>query len=235
MRVAAQLFLFVLTAYPFLQCSKDNHRNSIPADTIAANAETLLALGDSYTIGQSVEDSARFPAQAARMLNTGGINMKAPDYVAQTGWTTTDLLEALDHTTIRAPYDYVTLLIGVNNQFQGMDIRDYSTGFTQLLNKSIRYAGDKPSHVMVVSIPDYSITPIVPAPARGSISAAIDAYNSINRAITQQNGCKYLDISALYRQGENDPALIAADHLHPSGREYAKWAMLVSNYIQTLQ
>ena len=194
----------------------------MPIDT--TRTFRFLALGDSYTIGQSVEVSLRFPAQTIAWLRHKGQNVLSPEYIATTGWTTLNLQAAIQSVSPQGPYQLVTLLIGVNDQYQGSDTASYRPRFTALLQKSIQLAGDSSSHVFVLSIPDYSVTPFASGSNKAQISKAIDDFNFINKQVTLQYHCHYLDITPSTRQASTDLSLVAGDGLHPSGNEYRKWA-----------
>jgi lysophospholipase L1-like esterase len=152
----------------------------------------------------------------------------APDIIATTGWTTGDLLQALSIARPTAAYQAVSLLIGVNNQYQGRSQDEYREQFTTLLEKAIMLAGGRPSHVIVLSIPDYSVTPFARNSDVARIATEIDAFNAINYRISMTYGVHWLDVTAESRKAVNDPSLIAADGLHFSGKEYAVWARLMS-------
>lgn len=194
-----------------------------PADP---NAKTYLALGDSYTIGQSVTEAERFPNQTVGLLRAGNIKINDPKIIATTGWTTRNLIDALNTANLPNNYDVVSLLIGVNNQYQGRTIDEYKTEFTLLLNRAIQYAGNKPTHVFVLSIPDYSVTPFASGSNKTKIASEIDQFNSENKKISLQLGVNYLDITSISR--EPNPMLIATDGLHPSGTQYKRWADLLA-------
>jgi lysophospholipase L1-like esterase len=208
---------------PVMAASPDTAANVIqpplPRDSL-----TYLALGDSYTIGQSVSVRDRYPTQAVTMLRAGNMPYNDPDIIAVTGWTTADLLAALPDTASSSPYHIVSLLIGVNNQYLGLSQSLYRDQFTNLLQQSIRMAGNRPSHVIVLSIPDYSVTPFARGRNRASIAAEIDSFNTINREISQAYQVQYIDVTGESRKAANDPSLIASDSLHFSGKEYAIWA-----------
>jgi len=192
------------------------------------SAKSFLALGDSYTIGQSVTDSERFPAQTAAYLRTNGFNIKTPQYIATTGWTTVQLINAIQTENPQGPFDIVTLLIGVNDQYQNLDTAGYRIRFTELLEKSISLAGSKISHVFVLSIPDYSATPFVAATDKKRVSNEIDQFNYINKQITDFYKVVYVDITPSTRLAATDASLIANDYLHPSGKEYKVWSDLLA-------
>jgi lysophospholipase L1-like esterase len=180
-----------------------------------------LALGDSYTIGEAVHAAERFPEQLAAALRAAGLALDPYEIVAQTGWTTDELAAALRTNLPQGPYDLVTLLIGVNNQYRGRTPQDYKPEFVALLEKAIGWAGNRPDHVIVVSIPDWGVTPF--GKDRRSVGAEIDAFNAVNRAEAARLGAHYVDITPLSRQAREDRTLTAEDGLHPSGKMYARW------------
>ncbi len=187
-----------------------------------SSSRTFLALGDSYTIGQSVSLQDRFPAQTAELLKAKGIAVSAPQYIAQTGWTTEDLQYAINQANIKPVYNLVTLLIGVNDQYQGLDTAGYRKRFTQLLQKAIEFASNNKENVVVLSIPDYGVTPFGGGVKK--ISEEIDAFNAINKQVTIAYGVSYIDITPISREVPNDVLLTANDGLHPSGKQYGLWA-----------
>ncbi|MFT3703937.1 MAG: SGNH/GDSL hydrolase family protein [Agriterribacter sp.] len=203
----------------------------IPADT-TSGAIGFLALGDSYTIGASVEAKDRFPAQTKVILEKNGIQPGGLHYIAVSGWTSANLLSAIANQTPSDSFKIVTLLIGVNDQYRGYDITEYSKHFTGLLEKSITLAGGKRNHVFVLSIPDYSVTPFASGGNREQIRKEIDAFNEVNKNITLSYNISYIDITPVSREALNDPALIAQDGLHPSGKMYARWAEMLNAEIQ---
>jgi len=191
------------------------------------STKTYLALGDSYTIGQSVPDYERFPVQTVINLRAKNISIKDADIIAVTGWTTGDLLNALNNNPPKNNYSFVTLLIGVNNQYQGRTLDEYKTQFTELLNRSIAYANNNKQHVFVLSIPDYSVTPFANGRDTMQIAKEIDEFNAANKNISSNAGVNYIDITAISRNAKNDASLIAVDGLHPSGIQYTKWVDLL--------
>lgn len=188
----------------------------------------FLALGDSYTIGESVPDQERWPVQLVKRLTAKGYNMAEPRIIATTGWRTDDLKNAIDKANLTTDYGMVSLLIGVNNQYQGKSGESYKPEFEELLNKAIELAGGRKERVFVVSIPDYGFTPFG-EPKKDEISKAIDEFNNINRTITLRYGIRYYYITDLTRKGLKQPELVAPDKLHPSGIMYAQWADLIAN------
>lgn len=193
-----------------------------------------LALGDSYTIGEQVPEPESFPLQATTRLKAAGLTMAAPVIIAKTGWTTGELQDAIDKAAIADTYDLVTLLIGVNNQYRGYKIDDYRTDFERLLQQAINFAGHRADRVLVLSIPDWGVTPYASGRDRAAIGREIDAYNAANRAITRAAGVNYLDITPGTREAETDESLLTGDGLHPSGKEYGRWARQVAAYYENL-
>ena len=192
---------------------------------------SLLALGDSYTIGELVGESERFASQTAVLLKQDKINMDPITYVAKTGWRTDEILAAIDAASLESKYNLVTLLAGVNDQFQDVDTATYRTHFTSLVERAIHYAGDDAAHVFVLSMPDYGVTPSVPTSEKAAVAQEIDNFNAINRDIASAHGCVYVDITPTTRLMMDDSSLIAPDGLHPSGKEYAQWATLLAPLI----
>lgn len=184
-----------------------------------------LALGDSYTIGESVEEGERFPNQLAALLANEGITVEVKT-IARTGWTTDELWQGIQAETLSPPYDMVSLLIGVNNQYRGRSIEEYREGFVFLLNKAIEYAGGNIKHIIVFSIPDWGVTPFAYGRDTTKIATEIDAFNQVNLEESQKAGVHYVDITPISRLALNDKGLIASDGLHPSGSMYAQWAQL---------
>lgn len=194
-----------------------------------------LALGDSYTIGESVGPGERYPVQVRRLLmENDHLDCSEPEIIAVTGWTTGNLLEALSAARPETGYDAVSLLIGVNNQFQGRNQAEYREQFEVLLQKSIRLAGNRPGHVVVLSIPDYSVTPFGRTGDTVLIAAQIDSLNRINAGLARKYAVNYIDVTAESRKGAADPSLIAGDGLHFSGKEYGIWAGLMEPVLKRI-
>lgn len=181
-----------------------------------------LAMGDSYTVGTALDNSAlRFPYQLAARLNADGIPTETPDIIAQNGWTSGDLMLATNMFQPENPYQLVSLLIGVNNQYQGLKIENYRNDITLLMQRAIQYAGGDPSRVFVFSIPDYGVTPFGKnKDASGEISRELDDYNRVNREVAMKLGISWYDITPISRKQSQ---YIARDGLHPSGKMYELW------------
>ncbi|PXV59516.1 Lysophospholipase L1 [Dyella jiangningensis] len=183
---------------------------------------SYLALGDSYTIGEGVPDAGRWPVQLAVRLRREGVALDDPTIVATTGWTTDELSTAMDAATFTPPYDLVSLLIGVNNQYRGRSADDYREEFRRLLERAIALAGQRAARVLVLSIPDWGVTPFAHGSGRDVLRIAdeLDVYNAIAHDESERRGAHFVDITGISRQ---HPALLADDGLHPSAAQYALW------------
>lgn len=193
---------------------------------------TYLALGDSYTIGESVPLHESFPYQTVQLVRKAGYAFQAPEIVAKTGWTSTELAEHLLHTTLNESYDFVSLLVGVNNQYRGLPLTDFETDFTFLLHKAIHLAGNKTDHVIVLSIPDWGQTPFAAEKDTVTIRAEIDMFNQSCASIAKENRVQFIDITEDTRQVVHDKSLLAVDQLHYSGKTHAVWAAKVAAIMQ---
>lgn len=216
---------FLLLAFLFLSCQ---HDAVLPDPEPAPVVFRYLALGDSYTIGHGVPEEERFPMQLAAGLRADGTIVEEPRIIAVTGWTTGNLKSGMAAANPDRNYDLVSLLIGVNNQYQGRPLGEYEQDFNDLLDSAIVHAGGDPEKVIVLSIPDYAYTPFGqnrPNPA--AISAGIDAFNEVNKTLTEARGIKYFDITPISRLGLEQPELVAGDKLHPSGEQYRRWVEVI--------
>lgn len=193
------------------------------------NALTYLALGDSYTIGEGVAPGERWPVRLTLALREEGVPLEFPRTLATTGWTTDELMTAMD--LAQPPlgeYDFVSLLIGVNNQYRGRSCADYTGEFTQLLARATRHARGRADRVLVLSIPDWGVTPFAVGEGRdrAKIACELDEYNAAARAACDAHGVAFVDITAINRECGGETAMLAADGLHPSAAMYAEWAAL---------
>lgn len=195
---------------------------------------TYLALGDSYTIGEALPLQKSFPFQVAQMLRKEKVHFAAPEIIAKTGWTTDELSSAISEHQFLKHYDFVTLLIGVNNQYRGREIEEYKMQFEELLANALHYAHGKQEHVFVISIPDYSVTAFAQTMDTAKISKEIDQYNTVNRALAAQYKVQYIDITPGSREAKTDLDLVTSDGLHPSEKEYQKWAEKLTEAIKPL-
>src|SRR4030095_83284 len=197
-------------------------------------SHSLLCLGDSYTIGEGVPLGENFPNQTIQLLTDSGYDFQAPEIIAKTGWTTDELQTEINSKNIIRSYDFVTLLIGVNNQYRGKSVEDYKAGFESLLKQAIRFANGKADRVIVLSIPDWGVTPFAADRNRSNIAKDIDRYNDANKKIALEHHVNYVDVTAGTREAASDPTRFASDGLHPSGKEYAKWSEKIYLLIQRL-
>ncbi len=219
-------------------CQKNNSptMSSEPATPIT-NKYSYLALGDSYTIGESVAAAENFPNQTVAILNNTSPNFQPARIIAKTGWTTVELETGIKAANANDPllssYDFVSLLIGVNNQYRGLSVENYKPEFEKLLNKAIHFASGKTDHVIVLSIPDWGVTPFAEGSDRKKIAMQIDAYNDANKMIAQEYKVHYIDITPGTREAANDRSLLAGDGLHPSGKAYKMWAEELAAFIKS--
>lgn len=183
-----------------------------------SHAQRYLALGDSYTIGESVAEADRWPNQLAKKLS-----IAQPAIIAKTGWTTDELNAAIDKADPHGPYDLVTLLIGVNNQYRGRDAEQYRRELGALLQRAIGFAGGNARRVIVVSIPDWGVTPFAEGRDRTKIGHEIDQFNAINHEESTRANARWVDVTAISRGAVNDRELVAGDGLHPSAKMYTAW------------
>ncbi len=203
-------------------------------------AYSFLALGDSYTIGEQVRLTESFPYQTVQLLRKAfssisghgkGLYFMPPEIIATTGFTTDELNAAIDKVTLLPTYDFVSLLIGVNNQYRGWSSEAFTGEFENLLQRAIQFAGGNSQAVFVLSIPDWGITPFASANDTNTIAAEIDAYNSVCEQVAAKYQTPFINITSAQRKDGARDEFLAADKLHPSGKEYAKWATLLSEQI----
>lgn len=186
-----------------------------------------LALGDSYTIGEGVDPAGRWPVQLVAALRAEGVVIDDPRIIATTGWTTDELAAALDAAEpLGTDWSLVSLLIGVNDQYRGRDPETYERGFSALLERAIGYAGDRPQRVVVLAIPDWGVTPFAADRDAAAIARELDIHNAIAARRCAARGVAFIDIAPVSRARGAEPAMLAADGLHPSAALYAEWARL---------
>ena len=214
--------------FALISCEKPVESNvTIKDDSLKIS---WLALGDSYTIGQGVNTSERFPAQTLDLLKLRRIKTAQLTYIATTGWTSAELVKSMNQQNL-ANYDFVTVLIGVNDQFQGLDTSIYIRNFTSILNRAIEVTRGESQHVLVLSIPDYSLTPEGAKLDTFKIKREIDVFNRLNKNLANTFKCQYLDITGLGREAKSNSSWIARDGLHPSATAYKKWAEYIAPLI----
>lgn len=193
---------------------------------------TYLALGDSYTIGEKVPTQDNFPHQTMALLRDMGLEMEDPKVIAVTGWTTDELAAAIEKENITQTYSFVTLLIGVNNQYRGRTVENFRLEFKELLDDAIDFAAGKPEHVFVLSIPDWGVTPFAEGRDRAKIAEEINAYNEAKEEITKENKCHWIEITESTRMHGADPAYLVDDGLHYSAKEYTIWSERLASMVK---
>ncbi len=203
---------FILT-FLIVVCCKGQHDSGI----------SFLALGDSNTIGESVSKSERWPVQLVDSIRKKGIAIQKPHIIAKTGWTTDELLHAINKADPPSSYDLVSLLIGVNNQYRGYKMSKFRKEFKRLLEKAISFANGQTDRVFVISIPDYGVTPFGEQKNPQEIARQLNRYNKISRKIAEGHNISFINITPISRRAKSDTTLIADDGLHPSGKMYRKW------------
>jgi lysophospholipase L1-like esterase len=189
--------------------------------------ERLLALGDSYTIGEGVPPAGRWPVQLAQILREEGVELADPEIIARTGWTTAELIDGIARARPAGPYALVSLLIGVNNQYRGRDLAEYRSELQMLLRQAIAFAGGNPARVLVVSIPDWGVTPFAAGRGPARIAREIDAFNDAKRGLAGAAGVPFADVTPLSRAAGHEPGMLADDGLHPSAAMYRMWARAI--------
>jgi len=191
-------------------------------ETISMRTVRYLALGDSYTIGEMVSPKNRWSVQLASLLEAEGIQTDLT-IIARTGWTVDELWQGIQANPPEGTYDMVSLLIGVNDQYRGYPVDGYREDFRFILGKAIEYAGGDPKRVIVLSIPDWGVTPFAGSRDSKKIAGEINQFNAVNKEESEKAGAHYIDITPISREAVNEPSLIAPDGLHPSGRMYSMW------------
>ncbi len=192
---------------------------------------SFLALGDSYTIGEQVLPEENFPNQTVQLLIP---KIETPEIIATTGWTTDELDAAIDAARISKIFDIVTLLIGVNNQYRGRTVKNFEIEFEHLLQRAIQFTGNKAGYVVVLSIPDWGVTPFAEGRDRKKIAEEIDTFNMVCKNAARKFKTHFIDITSTQRADGNKEEFLASDKLHPSGKEYAKWAAKLAVEIKSI-
>jgi lysophospholipase L1-like esterase len=225
------IHLFTLAVFVLLVgcAQKENTENTMTVPPL-----TYLALGDSYTIGEGVPESGRYPNQAVSLLNEKGKAFENPTIIAKTGWTTDELQEGIMAAEITEnTYDLVTLLIGVNNQYRGRNLENYKIEFRSLLEQAIRFAKDETNQVVVISIPDWGVTPFADErnTDKEKVAHEINLFNAANQEIAEELGVHYIEITERYREIGAQSGMVVEDRLHPSAAVYREWALALSGLI----
>lgn len=231
-------FLFCLMM--FMGCSSTSNTsgstNMPDKEQPASNSQySYLALGDSYTIGESVEEKDRWPVQLAAALRDRGYKMAAPKIIAKTGWTTQNLLNGIENELdVQRDFDIVSILIGVNNQYQGKPITEYEEDLRTIFRKAVNHSKTMEKGVFAVSIPDYGYTPFGSA-HQEEISAEIDEFNKVFKRVAEEFNVDFYNITPISREAKDNPDLVANDGLHPSGEMYRRWVeQIVSQVAEKL-
>ena len=223
--MAINQLIQILVPILLLACSPASTQpDSMVNPTNSASKYSFLSLGDSYTIGESVSEYERWPVQLADRLRKDSISIANPDIIARTGWTTAELQDAIKASGNQKTYSLVSLLIGVNNQYRGQSEDRYRTEFRELLQTAVKFAGGKPAHVVVLSIPDWGFSPFAAGRDKASITREIDVFNGIAQDECRKAGVAYVDITPLTRSVAGDPTQFAFDGLHYSGKHMQQWA-----------
>jgi len=212
------ILLLVLTLSSCLPEGASVEDSPMSNDTLS-----FLALGDSYTIGERVDSTLRWPVQLASRLREEGLHISDPLIIAQTGWTTDELEAGIQAAGPSGPFDLVSLLIGVNNQYRGWDVEEYRIQLRALLNQAVAFAGGRAEGVLVLSIPDWGVMPFAAGRDRSAIASQIDSFNRVKVEEAAAIGVRFVDITGISREAPEDPNLVAEDGLHPSGFQYARW------------
>tara|TARA_R110000868_G_scaffold304437_7_gene565066 strand:- start:46374 stop:47090 length:717 start_codon:yes stop_codon:yes gene_type:complete len=220
-----RIILFNLLFFVLLsQCSSSPQISNKQEDEVSYSSPIkYLALGDSYTIGESVKEQLRWPVQLVDSLKENGVETSELKIIARTGWTTSELQSGIISDSPNSPYDLVSLLIGVNNQYRGYDIEIYRTEFRELLELAIEFTGNDSTKVFVVSIPNYGVTPFGQTKGEDKIRQELLEYDAIASHIALEYGIPFVNITPISEKAKQVTSLIASDELHPSGKMYSEW------------
>ena len=230
-----KIILIPICIWLCISCTKPNWgtASTAPTNRVTSFQDSVhyLALGDSYTIGASVEREDNFPNQTFQLLKSAGFKTGSLQIIAKNGWTAEDLISAVATTNKRSNYQVVTLLIGVNNQYQGRPSKEFEPSFLSLLKSAIALTGNRPKRVFVISIPDWGITPFASGRDRKEVANEIDAYNLVCEKNAKAQGANFINITDAYRLDGSKPDYLSGDGLHPSKLEYTKWAIKLTQQI----
>lgn len=217
-------FLFALCLLSCTSPTPDPGMTTGTNETPGVSKNAFLALGDSYTIGESVGEADRWPVQLAGLLRKDSVDVANPDIIARTGWTTAELQDEIKRSGNQKTYGLISLMIGVNNQYRGQNQDRYRTEFAALLQTAINFAGGKATHVFVLSTPDWGQSPYAAGRDKAQIAREIDQFNAIARDECQKAGIAFVDVTPLTRAAAGDASQFASDGLHYSGKQMQQWA-----------
>lgn len=217
-----------------MACSAENPTNMEPDNLIDKSKYRYLSLGDSYTIGESVAPEERWSVILTDLLRKNNVNIADPEIIARTGWTTAELMDGIKNRNPKGPYNLVSLLIGVNNQYRGQSLERYRTELQELLQQAIGFAGGNIERVFMLSTPDWGVTPFAKGSDQDKTASEIDAFNQVALEECEKLGIAFIDITPLSRVAKNDISLIADDQLHFSGKMYRQWAEKALPTVQRL-
>ncbi len=199
--------------------------------SISMSAQDYLALGDSYTIGESVQESERWPNQLAKVLKGTSLEVETVTIIAKTGWTTAELIEGIEISKNTNQYDLVSLLIGVNNQYRGQSLERFEKELIQLIKTAITYSKNGPQNVFLVSIPNWGVTPFAKDRDAEKIGLEIQAFNEVIQKQANEFKLPFIDITPISIEAKTDLSLLASDQLHPSGNMYQLWVKKIKNQL----
>ncbi len=215
---------FIFLSLVMLACQNVNKEK----DMDTGNKElTYLALGDSYTIGEGVEEEQRWPVQLVEKLRADGIDISDARIIAKTGWTTDELMAGIEEAGPGREYALVSLMTGVNNQYRGRDRDNFRKELASLIDTAISCAAGIADNVIVLSIPDWGVTPFAAGRDQEKIAEEIDSFNNVIVEECNEANVKYIDVSGVSRRASDDLSLVAGDGLHPSGRMYEMWVEIL--------
>ena len=217
-----------------MACSAENPTNMEPDNLIDKSKYRYLSLGDSYTIGESVAPEERWSVILTDLLRKNNVNIADPEIIARTGWTTAELMDGIKNRNPKGPYNLVSLLIGVNNQYRGQSLERYRTELQELLQQAIGFAGGNIERVFMLSTPDWGVTPFAKGSDQAKTASEIDAFNQVAKEECERLGIAFVDITPISRTAKNDISQIANDGLHFSGKMYRQWAEKALPTVQRL-
>lgn len=222
---------FMFLSLVMLACQDVNKEEDMD---ISKTEHAYLALGDSYTIGEGVEEEQRWPVQLVEKLRADSVNISDARIIAKTGWTTDELMAGINEADPDRDYMLVSLMTGVNNQYRGRDMDNFREELAGLIDTAISCAAGIADNVIVLSIPDWGVTPFAAGRDQEKIAAEIDSFNNVIVEECNKVGVKYIDVTGISRRASSDLSLVAGDGLHPSGRMYEMWVEVLYPYVREI-